>query len=67
MRDADPASSRVLLTVDHPKSARTLAWTRTYRDARVFAFQLGHDNQAWVNESFREVLGRGIGWAAGDR
>ncbi len=63
MADAG-ADSEVLLTTHHPKSMRTLAWTRTHRNARVFCFQSGHDNQTWQDEGFREVLRRGILWAA---
>lgn len=64
MADAGPGS-RVLLTTHHPLSMCTLAWTRTYRNARVFCFQSGHDNRTWSHPSFREVLARGIRWSAG--
>ena len=63
MADAG-ADSEVLLTTGHPKSMRTLGWTRTHKDARVFCYQCGHDNQTWENDSFREVLRRGIYWTA---
>ena len=56
--------SEVLLTTDHPRSMRTLAWTRAHKNARVFCFQSGHDNQTWENAAFREVLRRGIHWCA---
>ena len=62
--DADEASE-VLLTTDHPKSMRTIAWTRRFRDARVFCYQSGHDRTAFDDEGFRTVLTRGIQWAAG--
>ena len=62
---ADPGSDcEVLLTADHPKSMRVLAWTRHYRNSRVFCFQSGHDNQTWVHPSFREVVHRGLLWCA---
>ena len=57
--------SEILLTVDHPNSMRTVAWTRQYRRARVFVDVLGHDNAAWSDPNFAEVLARGIRWAAG--
>lgn len=57
--------SRVVLTVDHPKSMKTIAWTRTYRNSPVFCYQNGHDNDTWANPNFREVLRRGILWSAG--
>ena len=64
MDDADEEGNEVLLTVDYPKSMRTVAWTRTFRKSRVFCLQLGHDAKAWANPAFREVLSRGIAWCA---
>ncbi len=55
----------VLLTTDHPKSARTLAWTRSHGKARVFCLESGHDNETWVDPNFRRVLQRGVQWCAG--
>lgn len=57
--------SHILLTYDHPRSMKTIAWTRTYRAGRVFCYEAGHDNQTWPDTSFREVLRRGILWSAG--
>ncbi|NLG51202.1 MAG: ThuA domain-containing protein [Chloroflexi bacterium] len=57
--------SHILLTTNHPRSMHTLAWTRQYRNARVFCYEGGHDNQTFTNPNFRTVLGRGILWAAG--
>lgn len=59
--------SRVLLTYDHLKSMRAIAWTREYGKARVFNYQAGHDNATWQDQNFRAVLQRGIVWAAGQR
>jgi len=62
---ADAAEgSEILLTVDHPKSMKTIGWTRQFKKARVFCLESGHDNQAWANPNFREVLRRGISWSA---
>ena len=62
MTDAG-ADSQVLLTYDHPKSMRTIAWTRQYGHSPVFNYQAGHDNDTWQDEHFRTVLRRGILWA----
>lgn len=62
--DAD-ATSDILLTTDHPQSMKTIAWTRTLGKTRVFCYQSGHDAQAYVNPSFRAVVGRGIQWLGG--
>ncbi len=62
---AEPAAgSRALLSVDHPKSMKTVAWTREYKRSRVFCLQSGHDNQTWGTGGFSEVLRRGILWCA---
>ena len=58
------AGSEVLLTTEHPESMSTIAWTRVHRNARVFCYQSGHDNQAFSNPQFRSVLGRGVQWLA---
>lgn len=63
MQDAGEGS-QVLLTADHPLSMRTIAWTRQHKNARVFCFQSGHDDQAFAHPSFRAVIGRGIHWLA---
>jgi type 1 glutamine amidotransferase len=62
--DADE-ESHILITTEHPQSMRTIAWTRTYRQARVFCFVSGHDNKAYSHPSFATVLDRGIRWSAG--
>ncbi len=63
MADAGEGSD-ILLTVDHPKSMKTIGWARQFKKARVFCLESGHDNTTWVNGSFREILLRGIRWCA---
>jgi len=64
MASAGPGSE-ALLTTEHERSMRALAWTRTHRNSRVFCLESGHDNDTFTNESFRTVLSRGIQWLAG--
>ena len=64
MDEAGP-DSHVLLTTDHPKSLRTLAWTRKYEKSRVFVLASGHGKETYANPNFQTVLLRGIQWAAG--
>ena len=67
MNSAEEADgNHVLLTTDHPKSMRTLAWTRRHGKSRVFCLELGHDDAAYTNPNFRTVLHRGIQWSAGE-
>ena len=64
MADAGPGSE-ILLTVDHPRSMRTIGWTRRYKGSRVFCLELGHDNSAFAHPVFRTLVSRGIAWCAG--
>jgi hypothetical protein len=63
MADAGKGSE-ILLTTDHPKSLKTIGWTRSFGGSRVFCFELGHDHLAWEDPSFRTVLERGVLWSA---
>ena len=62
--DEPDATSQILFTVEHPKSMHAMGWTRTFKQSRVFCFQPGHDQLAWENPVFREILQRGIHWSA---
>ena len=63
MTNAGP-DSHVLLTTDNPRSLKTLAWTRTYKQARVFVLASGHGKETYADPNFQTVLQRGIAWAA---
>ncbi|MBT3201279.1 MAG: ThuA domain-containing protein [Phycisphaerales bacterium] len=56
---------KVLVTTEHPKSDKPIAWTNDYKGARIFGYQGGHDAKAWNNPGHRRLLGNGIRWAAG--
>ncbi len=62
--DAPVERSRILLTTDHPKSMKPLAWTNQYRNARVFCYQSGHGPSAYADDNFQTILARGIKWVA---
>jgi type 1 glutamine amidotransferase len=62
--DSADEGSTVLLATESPKSMASLAWTRTFGDARVFCYQSGHGELALSNQNFRRILRQGIGWAA---
>ena len=57
--------SQILLGAHHPKSLKTLAWTRQYRNSPVFCCASGHGKDTWANPNFRTVVERGIQWLAG--
>lgn len=56
--------SHVLLTTDHPKCGRDIAWTRQTGRSRVCFLMFGHDNQAWVNPNYQALLLRAMRWAS---
>ena len=60
----DP-QAKVLLTTDEPASDKVVAWAKTYRKARVFGMQMGHDEKAWASPGFRTALVRAVRWTAG--
>jgi type 1 glutamine amidotransferase len=57
-------SSNILITTKHPNSMKAIAWTRKYKNSRVFCCQLGHDYQAYNHPKFRRLLHQGIHWLA---
>lgn len=56
---------QILVTGDHPRSDKPIAWVHRYGKARVFGYQSGHDAKAWKNPAFQQLLQRGIQWVAG--
>lgn len=62
---AEPGpDNHILIETDHPKSLRAIAWTREFRNSRVFCYQSGHDNRSWSDPNFQTVLRNGIFWSA---
>lgn len=55
----------VLVSTDHPRSDKPIAWVQQYGKARVFGYQSGHDAKVWTNESFRRLMAQGILWVGG--
>jgi type 1 glutamine amidotransferase len=64
--DEPDAGNEILLATDHPQSVKALAWTRRFGRSKVFSLALGHDDEAWSNPHFGEVLHRGIAWTVTD-
>jgi type 1 glutamine amidotransferase len=63
--DSAGTDSEILITYDHPRSMKTIAWTRRFRQSPVFCYEAGHDNETWPDRNFQEVLRRGVLWAGG--
>jgi hypothetical protein len=54
----------VLLTVEHPKCGRDIAWTKTYGKSRVCYLMFGHDDKGWNNPNYHTLLLNALHWAA---
>ena len=64
INNATSQNNDILLTTHHPQSMHTLAWTRQFKQARVFCYQSGHNHTAFNDPNFRAVLQRrkSYGW-----
>lgn len=59
----DPtAKVETLLSVKAEKSMHTVAWAHQVRQSRVFCLQLGHDEEAFQNAQFQQLLTQAIAW-----
>ncbi len=58
---------RPLLTTAEPTSSPTIAWAKTYGQARVVYIALGHDHQAYENPNFQQLIKQAIEWTARKR
>lgn len=58
---------QVLLTCDHPRSTREIAWVHRYGKSPVFTIMLGHDRHAYENENLRKLLAQGIEWLVAEK
>ncbi len=63
--EPDQPGNEILITTQNASSLKNIAWTRRYKNSRVFCYASGHDNAAYSNENFRIVVARGLAWAAG--
>jgi len=52
------------LTKGHPPGSNLTGWYKTAERSPVVYLQHGHDNQAWVNPSWRRLMLNAIKWAA---
>ena len=53
-----------LLSTNTQGNGPLVCWTNQYGKSRVVTLTLGHDKQAWENQSFIEILSRSILWVA---
>jgi len=61
----DSPEDKSLIVTDHDLSLRTIAWTRQYKNSKVFCYASGHDANAYNDGTFREIIRRGLLWSMG--
>jgi hypothetical protein len=54
----------ILIQTANTNSIKNIAWTRKYKNSRVFCYASGHDNTTYSSEDFRRILHNGILWCA---
>ena len=57
----------VLLKAEHPESAPVIGWTHRYGDSPIVYIQLGHDELAYGNPGYRQLVNQGIRWVVAAR
>ena len=57
--------AEVLLTTDHPKSDRAVAWLGLHPSARVVYIQFGHDAHAHRDANYIRLVRNAVTWSAG--
>lgn len=62
--EPDEEGNKILVTTNNAQSIKNIAWTRTYKNSRVFCYASGHDNKAYENETFRKLIHNAILWAS---
>lgn len=65
----DPTAIHVIMTSHHPDPEAKIdgepsAWVRELGLGRVFYSALGHDPRVWSHPAVRDLVARGIRWAA---
>ncbi|MBD3273803.1 MAG: ThuA domain-containing protein [Candidatus Marinimicrobia bacterium] len=53
-----------LLKTDHPASTETIAWTHHYENSRIIYIQPGHDEKAFENTHYRNLVRNAIKYTA---
>ncbi len=65
MGEPEEPGNHILIATENETSIKNIAWTRRYKNSRVFCYASGHDNRAYADENFRKVVYNGLLWAAG--
>ena len=64
--EPEEPGNTILIETDNPSGMDKIAWTRRYKNSRVFCYASGHDNNVYGNENFRRIMHQAIHWTAGE-
>lgn len=60
--EPEESGNEILIETDNSSGIRKIAWTRTYKNSRVFCYASGHDNAVYGDENFRRIMHQAIHW-----
>jgi len=63
--EPEESGNHLLISTDNKTSMKNLAWTRQYKNSRVFSYASGHDNRVYDDANYREIVHRSLLWTAG--
>ena len=55
-----------LLLTNHPESTKTIAWENRYNNSKIVYIQPGHDNHAFADENYQQLIFQAIRYLAGN-
>lgn len=63
--EPEEPGNHLLISTDNKTSIKNLAWTRQYKNSRVFSYASGHDNKVYADENYRRIINQALRWTAG--
>lgn len=62
--EPEEEGNNLLISTDNKTSMRYLAWTRQYRNSRVFSYASGHDGRVYADGNYRKIINQALRWTA---
>jgi type 1 glutamine amidotransferase len=62
--EPEEPGNTILITTDNETSMKNLAWTRQYKNSRVFSYASGHDGRVYADANYRMIIKQALAWTA---
>ena len=62
--EPEEEGNTILISTDNKTSIHNLAWTRQYKNSRVFSYASGHDGRVYADENYRKIINQALRWTA---